>query len=88
MTNADFVADRWTPVDSLVLGRSQQLCQLISKNGHYKIKKGDKEADRILKEQVFAVCYGRHLFVNCRQLRCQEASIGTRNYAHVSLRRS
>lgn len=83
MTYADFVADRWTPVDSLVQGRSLQLCQLKSKTGHYKIKTGDQEANRILKEQVFAVSYGKHLFVNCRNLHCQEANIGTHDYAHA-----
>ena len=81
MTYADFVADRWTPVDSLVQGRTLQLCQLRSRNGHYRIKTGDEVADRILKEQVFAVSYGKHLFVNCRRLRCPDNKIGTLDYA-------
>lgn len=80
MTYADYVADRWTPVDSLLQGRTLQLCQLEYKSNGYKIKTGDKEADKILKEQVFAVCYGKWIFVNCRNMRYNGSPLDTKNY--------
>ena len=83
MTYADYVAGKWVPVDSLVKGRSHQLCQLEYKSNGYKIKTGDKVADKILKDQAFAVSYGKWIFVNCRNLRYNNAPLDTRNYVRA-----
>ena len=50
MTYADFVADKWTPVDSLTEGRTQQAVQMKFADNEVKFKTGDKEADKIKKD--------------------------------------
>ena len=48
-----------------------------------KLKTGDKVADKILKDQAFAVSYGKWIFVNCRNLRYNNAPLDTRNYVRA-----
>ena len=45
---SDFVANRWTPVESLTEGRTNQMCQVKFEDDQFKFKTGDKEADEIL----------------------------------------
>ena len=83
MTYADFVADKWTPVDSLTEGRSQQAVQMKFADNEVKFKTGDKEADKILKKDVFAVDYGGHLYVNCRNLRNNDIPLDISGYTQA-----
>ena len=83
MTYADFVADKWTPVDSLTEGRSQQAVQMKFADNEVKFKTGDKEADKILRKDVFAVDYGGHLFVNCRNLRNNDIPLDISGYTQA-----
>lgn len=83
MTYADFVADKWTPVDSLTEGRTQQAVQMKFADNEVKFKTGDKEADKILRKDVFAVDYGGHLFVNCRNLRNNDIPLDISGYTQA-----
>lgn len=83
MTYDDFVNNRWTPIESLVGGRTKQMVQIKFDCNQYKVKTGDKEADAVLKKQAFAVEYGGHLYVNCRNLRCNGVVIDVLGYAQA-----
>ena len=83
MTYADFVADKWTPVDSLTEGRSQQAVQMKFADNEVKFKTGDKEADKILRKDVFAVDYGGHLYVNCHNLRNNDIPLDISGYTQA-----
>ena len=83
MTYDDFVANRWIPMDSLTAGKTKQMCQLTFNNDQYKFKTGNKECDNILKNNVLAVEYGGHLYVNCRNLRCNDIQLDVTNYAQA-----
>lgn len=80
---SDFVANRWTPVESLTKGRTNQMCQIKFENDQFKFKTGDKEADEILKKEVLVVEYMGHLYVNCRNLRCNDIVLDVTNYAQA-----
>ena len=54
---SDFVANRWTPVESLTEGRTNQMCQVKFEDDQFKFSTGDKEADEILKKEVLVVEY-------------------------------
>ena len=70
MSYEDFVADNWKSVDELTAGRTKQVCQIKSgDHGVFYFKTGDKQSDKVLKKEAFAVMYGQQLFVNCRNLR-------------------
>ena len=69
MSYEDFVADNWKSLDELTAGRTKQVCQIKSgDHGVYYFKTGDKQSDKLLKKEAFAVMYGQQLFVNCRTL--------------------
>ena len=80
---SDFVANRWTPVESLTEGRTNQMCQVKFEDDQFKFKTGDKEADEILKKEVLVVEYMGHLYVNCRNLRCNDIVLDVTNYAQA-----
>ena len=69
MSYSDFVADNWKSVDELTGGRTKQACQMKTIDNQVRLRTGDKEADKILKKEVFAVMYGNDLLVNCHNLR-------------------
>ena len=70
MSYEDFVADNWKSLDELTAGRTKQVCQIKSgDHGVFYFKTGDKQSDKVLKKEAFAVMYGQQLFVNCRNLR-------------------
>jgi len=81
MTYADFVAGNYVSLDSLVGGRTHQICQVREEDYQYRIKTGDKEADKILKHQALVVEYGGNLYVNCRYLRCNDIPLEISNYS-------
>ena len=49
----------------------------------YKVKSGDKATDRILKKEVFAISFGKNLYVNCRNLRCNDIILDTQQYVQA-----
>ena len=81
MTYADFVAGKWNSVDELTKGR--QACQIKTDNKQVRFKTGDKAADKMLKKEAFAVMYGDQLFVNCRNLRCNEICLDVFGYTQA-----
>ncbi len=83
MTYEDFVAGNAVSLDSIVGGRTQQICQFREEDYQVRIKTGDKEADKVLKYQALVVEYGGQLFVNCRYLRCNDIPLDACNYTHA-----
>ncbi len=83
MTYSDFVAGKAVSLDSLVGGRTHQICQIREEDYQFRIKTGDKEADNILKRQALVVEYGGQLYVNCRYLRCNDAPLEPSNYTQA-----
>lgn len=83
MSYSDFVAGNWKSVDELTAGRSKQAIQIKSKDHCVYFKTGDKEADRLLKKEAFAVMYGKQLFVNCRNLRYKGAGLEDSQYVQA-----
>ncbi len=83
MTYADFVADKWVSVDSLVGGRTHQICQVKQEDYQFRIRTGNKEVDKILKQDALVVEYGGHLYVNCRHLRCNGSPLEVTNYTQA-----
>ncbi len=81
MTYADFVAGKWNSVDELTKGR--QACQIKTDNKQVRFKTGDKAADKMLKKEAFAVMYGDQLFVNCRNLRCNDICLDVLGYTQA-----
>ena len=80
---SDFVANRWTPIESLTEGKTKQMCQIKFEDDQFKFSTGDKEADAILKKDVLVVEYMGHLYVNCRNLRCNDIVLDVTNYAQA-----
>ncbi len=83
MSYSDFVAGKAVSLDSLVGGRTHQICQIREEDYQFRIKTGDKEADNILKRQALVVEYGGQLYVNCRYLRCQDIPLEACNYTQA-----
>ena len=83
MTYADFVAGKWTPVENLTEGRSLQAVQMKVIDNEVKFKTGDKEADKVLKKEAFAVMYGDQLYVNCRNLRNNDIPLDVTGYTQA-----
>lgn len=82
-TYADYVAGRWQSVDSLVAGRTKQMCQVKFEDDQFKFKTGDKEADAVIKRDVLVMEYAGHLYVNCHNLRCNDIPLDVSNYAQA-----
>ena len=55
MTYSDYKAHNWNTIESLVNGRSEMIPQIKMDESDIKVKSGDKEVDRILKKEVFAI---------------------------------
>ena len=89
MTYSDYKAHNWNTIESLVNGRSEMIPQIKMDESDIKVKSGDKEVDRILKKEVFAITFGKQLYVNCRNLRytelCAGLSLCRQQTAHRSL---
>ena len=84
MSYEDFVADNWKSLDELTAGRTKQVCQIKSgDHGVYYFKTGDKKSDQVLKKEAFAVMYGKQLFVNCRNLKCNNVGLETSKYVQA-----
>ena len=83
MTYDDFMDNRWVPIDSLVEGHTQQMPQLKASDDQFKIVTGDKDADGVLKKGALVVEYAGHLYVNCRNLRCNDIPLDVSNYAQA-----
>lgn len=80
MTYGDYKAGHWTAVDNLVGGRTEQMPQIKWDDTEYKIKTGDKEADKKLKKEVLAIKAGKQIYVNCRNLREDDVILDCSNY--------
>ena len=83
MTYSDYKTHNWNTIESLVNGRSEMLPQIKMDETDYKVKSGDKETDRILKKEVFAISFGKNLYVNCRNLRCNDIILDTQQYVQA-----
>ena len=84
MSYEDFVADNWKSLDELTAGRTKQVCQIKSgDHGVFYFKTGDKQSDKVLKKEAFAVMYGQQLFVNCRNLRSANSGLETSKYVQA-----
>ena len=80
MTYGDYKAGHWNAVDDLVAGRTEQMPQIKWDETEYKIKSGDKETDKKLKKEVFAIKSGKQIYVNCRNLRDDDIILESSNY--------
>ena len=83
MTYSDYKTHNWNTIESLVNGRSEMIPQIKMDESDIKVKSGDKEVDRILKKEVFAITFGKQLYVNCRNLRCKDIILDTQNYVQA-----
>ena len=83
MTYSDYKTHNWNTIESLVDGRSDMLPQIKMDETDYKVKSGDKQADRILKKEAFAISFGKNLYVNCRNLRCNDIILDTQQYVQA-----
>jgi hypothetical protein len=83
MTYSDYKVNKWNLVDNLVGGRSAQMPRIKMDETDFKVKSGDKEADRILKKEAFAITFGKQLYVNCRNLRYNDVILDTQNYVQA-----
>ncbi len=83
MTYSDFVKGKSISVDSLVNGRTHQILQLREEDYQIRVKSGDKEVDKILKQQALVLEYGGHLYVNSRYLRCNDIPLDVSNYTQA-----
>ena len=83
MTYSDYKSHNWNTIDSLVNGRSEMIPQIKMDETDYKVKSGDKATDRILKKEVFAISFGKNLYVNCRNLRCKDIILDTQQYVQA-----
>jgi hypothetical protein len=83
MTYSDYKTHNWNTIESLVDGRSEMIPQIKMDESVIKVKSGDKEVDRILKKEVFAITFGKQLYVNCRNLRCKDIILDTQNYVQA-----
>lgn len=83
MNYSDFVSGNWKSVDELTQGNIKQACQLKSGDKYYYFRTGDKNADRVLKKEAFAIMYGDQLFVNCRNLRYNDCPLDVSSYTHA-----
>ena len=63
MTYSDYKAHNWNTIESLENGRSEMIPQIKMDESDIKVKSGDKEVDRILKKEVFAITFGKQLYV-------------------------
>lgn len=83
MTYSDYKTHNWNTIESLVDGRSEMIPQIKMDETDFKVKSGDKQADRILKKEVFAISFGKNLYVNCRNLRCNDIILDTQQYVQA-----
>lgn len=83
MTYSDYVAGNWKSVDDLTKGQTKQVCQMKNFNNCYSFKTGVKDADKMLKRDAFAVMYGGHLYVNCRNLRNDGVQLDVTGYTQA-----
>lgn len=72
---ADFVADKYTVIDSLDVSANSYSKQLWIGGSDFKLKTGDKETDKILKK-AFLVSFHDTLYVNTAVLRFEGYSLG------------
>lgn len=79
---AEFSAGQWTPVSTLIKGDTKS-CELKVDDNEFKFKTGDKDADKVLKKESLVVEYGGHLYVNCRNLNCEQFSLDINNYSQA-----
>lgn len=78
-TFADYTAGHWTAVSSLGVNS----CELKFTDNEFKFRTDNKEATKHLKKEALVVQYGGHLYVNCRNLDCDEFSLDCANYAQA-----
>ena len=83
MSYADYVAGKWKSIDDLAEGRTLRMPQIKYADGEFKVRTGDKLADKILKKDVFAIKYGKQLYVNCRNLRYDDVPLETSKYVQA-----
>ncbi len=83
MSYSDFVSGNWKSVDDLTQGRTKQACQMKSGDNYYYFRTGDKDADQVLKKDAFAVMYGDHMYVNCRNLRNNDCPLDVSSYTQA-----
>ena len=73
----DYVEGRWEMVDTLYAVSHSKGHQLWWGGNDFSVKSGDKNLDKALKKNVFAVMVDDSLYVNCRPLRFEKTRFGS-----------
>ena len=73
----DYVEGRWEMVDTLYAVSHSKGHQLWWGGNDFTVKSGDKNLDKALKKNVFAVMMNDSLYVNCRPLRYEKTRFGS-----------
>lgn len=71
----DFLADKWTSLDTVYCTIHSKGHQIMWGVSNYKLKTGDEYTDRLL-NTAFVVMQADTLYVNCRNLRYEKSSLG------------
>ena len=71
----DFLADKWTSLDTVYCSIHSMGHQIMWGVSNYKLKTGDKYTDKLL-NTAFAVMQADTLYVNCRNLRYEKMRFG------------
>lgn len=81
-TFADYKANRWTDVNTLIKEDGHVL-ELKFSDNEFKFRTREKDADKVLKKESLVISYAGHLYVNCRNLDCDDFSLDCANYAQA-----
>lgn len=78
----DYKNQTWTPTSTIITGEGK-VCELRFTDNEFKFRTRDKAADKVLKKEALVVSYAGHLYVNCRNLDCDDFSLDCANYAQA-----
>ncbi|MBQ6434131.1 MAG: hypothetical protein IJJ94_09350 [Bacteroidaceae bacterium] len=76
LSYADFQADKWLHLDTLIVKRQSRQRQFLMGVGKIKLTSGNKKTDKILKEKAFAIIFHDTVFVNCTKLQYDDNQLG------------
>lgn len=76
LSYADFQADRWLPLDTLIIEEASSHAQVNWGVGQFKLRSRDKAVNKLLRKAVFAVADGDTLLVNCKKLQIDNQVLG------------
>ena len=72
---ADFMANKWSPYESLTGDKKPDSCRIKYNGVDFDIKTDDKEVNQIIKKDVFMVSVDNQLFINSRSLRDDDGAV-------------